>query len=589
MSEYEDDFAIAPRRARNNSSKNEPTVESLLGLKSTGKKTQLSENTIGSTAIDRDVYHDCVDTYQAMKDNLDSGMEEYSPFLPLSEDIFNSLYKYNVDLKDEHEVTSTSQLNHQLMEGLLDSEEYNKLRKNTKFDTLASSMATEVMQSAAMEKVMSYKRAYQQKQQTGQHVDGADAGAVIEALNQMSGAQSTINDLQGIVDGGGRLTKKQAQDLAAAKQTYEDHLELFEDNTAGQQQLQQGMASGTQAAAEQAMIEVHELQETIAAWGIGSGDHSNKLPLDQRRKAIERIRRSNRLKSLTDLVGRFRKIAMKKRKKPVPNGSNIKTVTTGNKIEDILPSERMNLAHPGTKRDFYRRLNERGLLIYKKEDVQSVGRGPVIFCQDKSGSTSGQIDNWATALALATVEVAQKENRPFAYIPFDDRVLKTKDIQPGDLDPQDVLDIAEMTSGGGTNFMAPLERCAKVIEDSRYKKADVIFVTDGHAAVSPEFKKRFEELKKEKGFYVSAVIINIGAYASTGTSVKDFADNITTISDVADLDGSSADKIFNLLDDKDKYNTTAAVQSSQKQAPAAGGAIASVDDDAYHEDSDPFA
>ncbi|MNO99743.1 hypothetical protein D3C76_915220 [compost metagenome] len=323
---------------------------------------------------------------------------------------------------------------------------------------------------------------------------------------------------------------------------------------------------------------------------MGEGSHTRKISLDQRKKAIERVRRSSRLKDLTDLIGRFRALALKKKKKPIPDGHNIKTITTGNKLENILPSELANLANPATKKDFYRRYTQKQLLVYEKNDHKTIGQGPIIFCQDKSGSTGGTIDDWSTALALATVEVAQKEKRDFAYIPFEDVVMQTKDIRPGELDPQDVLDIAEMESGGGTNFMRPLERALKVLEDSRYSKADVMFVTDGQAGISQEFLDRFMKVKEEKNFYVNTILINVGGHVSRAT-VDMFSDNVTTISSIAELDEANAAKMFNLLDDKDKF---AQGQAASGQPQSAVGQVAAqangVLDDEEEEDAevDPF-
>lgn len=576
--------------ASHKASRGKVTVQDTLGLKDVNQKHKLSPNTIKLNEIDRDIYHDCVDRYDAMEQNLQDGLKEYSPFDNLSEDIFNSLFKYNVNMHDVDDVQAKSQLNHKLMENLLESDEYNNLRSATKFDLMSSAIGTEVLQGKAMEQIMQYKQAYQQKMQTGQNVPGADAGELIETLNKMSSTQSQIDALESLAGSGQKLTKKQAMELAALKQDYQDLVLEYENNHAGQTQMQNGMTQAVNQGAKDAAIQVGEVQDIIEAWGLGEGSHNRKISLDQRKKAIERVRRSSRLKDLTDLIGRFRALALKKKKKPIPDGHNIKTITTGNKLENILPSELMNLANPATKKDFMRRYTQKQLLVYEKNDSKTIGQGPIIFCQDKSGSTHGTIDDWATALALATVEVAQKEKRDFAYIPFEDVVMQTKDIRPGELDPQDVLDIAEMESDGGTNFMRPLERALKVLEDSRYTKADVMFVTDGHAGVSQEFLDRFMKVKAEKNFYVNTILINVGGYAVSRGTVDLFSDNVTTISSVAELDEANAAKMFNLLDDKDKFNGQ---QPAQGQPQSAVGQVAAqvngtLDDEEEDEEIDAF-
>lgn len=550
------------------SAKGKKQIHEILGLKEDPTGVKLSPNSIDLNEIDREIYHDCVDRYPAMADNLEAGLQEYAPFDHLSEDIFNSLFKYNVNLKDEEEMMAKSQLNRKLMEQILESEEYQKLRKHTQFDLLASAIGTEVLQTEAIKKIMQYKQAYLQKKQTGQHVDGADAGELIETLNKMSQIQSQIDALEALAGPGGPgLTKKQAMELAKLKQDWNDVVEEYEQNYIGQQQFQQGMQQTAQQATKSATVQVGEVQDIIEAWGLGEGSHNRKISLEERRKAIERVRRSRRLRDLTDLIGRFRALAMRKKKKRIPDGHDIKTVELGNKLENIMPSELAKLTHPVMKKDFMRRYHQKQLMVYKKEDNKTVGRGPIIVCHDKSGSMAGIKDDWSTALTLATLEIAQKEKRNFAYIPYEDKVLQTKDIRAGELDPQDVLDIAEMNADGGTNFMMPLERALKCLEDSLYKKGDILFITDGQAAVSPEFLNRFKKVKEEKQFFVTTVLINIDGWASRG-GVEPFSDSITTISSVADLDEANAEKIFNIIKDKDKFDPQPQPQSNNGSAVA---------------------
>jgi hypothetical protein len=55
----------------------------------------------------------------------------------------------------------------------------------------------------------------------------------------------------------------------------------------------------------------------------------------------------------------------------------------------------------------------------KLKGVENLGKGPIIVCQDKSGSMDGQRDEWATAVAIAMSELATKQNRAFGVIHFE--------------------------------------------------------------------------------------------------------------------------------------------------------------------------
>jgi hypothetical protein len=109
-------------------------VQKTLGLKEEVKPIELQENALIMNEIDKDIYHDMVDSYEAMAENLDNGLKEYAPFDHLSEDMFNSLFKYNAKLHEADEMKSFDRFNHQIMENLMDYDDYQQLRKSTKFD-----------------------------------------------------------------------------------------------------------------------------------------------------------------------------------------------------------------------------------------------------------------------------------------------------------------------------------------------------------------------------------------------------------------------------------------------------------------------
>jgi uncharacterized protein with von Willebrand factor type A (vWA) domain len=530
-------------------------VQDTLGLKENKGPVELHANTLHMNEIDKDIYHDMVEQYDAMRENLDDGLKEYAPFDNLSEDMFNSLFKYNAKLRDEDEVKSFSRFNHKIMDNLMESDEYDNLRKSTKFDLMSSAIGTEVMQDKAMEQIQYYKAQYAHKQKTGEDVDGADAGEFIDQLNRARQLQDDIDDLNLQGQGSGQgLSKAQQQQLAQLQQELMDLEDDMDDNAKGQQDLEDGMTDAMEKAAKDAADDVHEVRDIVESWGLGSQNSNKKISLDRRKRAIERIRRSDRLKKLTDIIGRMKKLAMQKKKQHVPDGHSIETVELGNRIESLAPSEIMKLASPATKKDFMHRYHQKQLLQYKKHDVKSTGRGPVIVCHDKSWSMGGAKDDWSTALSLAVLEVAQKEKRNYGYIPYEDRVCHqmVKNIPAGELDPDDIMDVAEFDLQGGTNFMAPLDEAVNCLNSDRYKKGDILFITDGDCAVTEQWLKDFKKKKKDMQFYVNTVLINIGGGASRGT-VEKFSDNVVTISHLSDLDDANAKQIFNIIEDDQKF------------------------------------
>lgn len=550
--------------------RNKNDVQDTLNLKKIHNDTPLQDNAIQMNEIDKDVFHDLVDRYDAMADNLDSGLKEYAPFDHLSEDIYNGLYKHNVRMNDADDMKTFSRFNHEMMDEMTQSDEFEQLRRSTKGDMMSSAIATEVLQQKAMEKIDFYKQQYALQKQSGQAQDGGAAGELIDQINNGRHTQDQIDELMDAVGGDSTaLSKKQAQKLAQLQQQLNDIQDEIDANFDGQRELQQGLADTSKKGSKAAMETVHEIRDIVNAWGLEAGENNRRISVDERKKAIERVRRSKRLKDLTDIIGRMKNLAMQKKKIKKKDGHSIADVELGNRIENLIPSELMRLASPATKRDFVHRFHQKQLLQYYKVDQKTVGRGPIVVCHDKSGSMSGESDDWSTALCLAMLEVAQKEKRNYAYIPYQAHVIgnMVKNIKAGELDPNDIMDIAELSVGGGTNFMAPIDEAIRSIESDSYKKADIVFITDGDCGVTDEWLANIRRLKEEKQFFINTVLIDTYRSASIGTIGK-FSDHITRISSLAELDDSTAAEIFRMTEDKDKFATQGAGPAPSVSDPA---------------------
>src|SRR6185312_10631442 len=111
--------------------------------------------------------------------------------------------------------------------------------------------------------------------------------------------------------------------------------------------------------------------------------------------------------------------------------------------------ELAGLLHPRRMLALLRDLVESRALQYKLEGSESLGKGPLVVCLDKSGSMAGAADIWATAVALALLEVAQRQRRPFALLSFDARVKDEVIVAPGEMLPEGALFIG---CAGGTDI-----------------------------------------------------------------------------------------------------------------------------------------
>ena len=286
--------------------------------------------------------------------------------------------------------------------------------------------------------------------------------------------------------------------------------------------------------------QVQEVSDLCEAWGLGTRENC-QVAFQNKKDAIERIRRSSKLHKLTDLVGKFKESAIVEQKKKAKHGAvEIKGVTTGDKIQDALPSDRMNLCNDTTKKDFYRRMSEHGLLQYSKEAHKQKNKGPIIVCVDTSGSMSGDQEIWSKALTVGILEVAQMQKRDFACIIYSSHADKPIVIKKDEIAPQKIIDCAERFHNGGTSFEAPLNEALELIKDSTFKNADIVFITDGDCYVSDGFSRKFKQIKEEKDFKTLGVLVNMGRGHASDSSLKEFCDNVTLVSDIADLTDSNS-------------------------------------------------
>lgn len=86
-----------------------------------------------------------------------------------------------------------------------------------------------------------------------------------------------------------------------------------------------------------------------------------------------------------------------------------------------------------------------------------------------------------------------------------------------------------------TNFEAPLRKALDLIKDSTFKNADIIFVTDGDCSVSDKFKQEFKRIKEDKEFACKGILVDMGSWRSSDSTLREFCDDVVRISNVADL------------------------------------------------------
>lgn len=482
---------------------------------------QKKTNVIDSFTLDTSIYEDVYKDSPTIQQTVQEGNEIIRTFPDFAQDLYMSMFKHKPKLIDQEDVKKTHQFNHKLMQEVMELDEFRQLRKQTRLDIAASEMGMTKMAEQAVEIIRQYEEDAKNNQGGG---SGDGAPSPFQNINdQMDGQPGG--------DGEGDLPDPNDPNQPDADDDMADGPEI------DQEAFNNAVEKMREAVAE-AADDVGETREFLKAWGMDEGNSNNRVTFEDKRIALERLRKSDKLRKLSEIIGRMKKLAVNEKPQIAPDGAeSVKSVITGDELTAILPSERALLAssNPNLRKMFYRKLHEKELLQYEKDVYESMGRGPMVVCTDTSGSMSGARERWSKAVALALLEKAQSQKRNYACMHYDSRVNQCWEIPYGELKPKDVFDIAEKFSGGGTNFEAPLRKSLSIIQKDGFKKGDIVFITDGDCDVSDQFMEEFNEAKKKYEFNVLTVLVDMGGGAGMRT-IKKFSDKIVQVSDLAKLE-----------------------------------------------------
>lgn len=245
---------------------------------------------------------------------------------------------------------------------------------------------------------------------------------------------------------------------------------------------------------------------------------------------------NTRVKDLARKMGRDYISEEKKRKARVPQASRSEVHGThrSDDLMRVLPSELLNLEDETLENIFYARLLEKNLLSYELQGVtyidgeesfqQDKRTGPVVACLDTSGSMQGTPLLKAKALLLAIANILKKEDRSLHVLLFGSSGEIREFSMAANSDAAGLLGFLQQGFGGGTDFETPIRRALTIIAVERdYKKADVLMISDGDCALSPEFSAYLQQQK---------AILDCSVYSvlCAGTRVEDkFSDEVVVL------------------------------------------------------------
>ncbi len=327
----------------------------------------------------------------------------------------------------------------------------------------------------------------------------------IENLQQSNKQLKTIQKLQQSIED---AQDDENDELIKALEDAQENLEKIIDDESKSDNNTQEIKQVTNEISDE--IEDMQRLATLMLGGGYSNDNSTDSVVADllSMKKIIAILKKKDLKEILDYAGRMVAILENKRKTGIHRSVVPMDITQGNDLANVIPGEMALLVDDETEDLFTHKYNSQTLVQFRKRSKQSEGRGPIVFCQDYSGSMRGKPENMAMALLVVIAREATKEKRSLAFIPF------ASTAQDPPVIINNVIDLANAIAGsynvgGGTDFVRPLTVASRMIlECKQMNKADIVFISDGICMVPPEFIKKFIEDKTEHHWKNIGVSIN---------------------------------------------------------------------------------
>lgn len=199
-------------------------------------------------------------------------------------------------------------------------------------------------------------------------------------------------------------------------------------------------------------------------------------------------------------------------------------------VARMLPAEAVNLGHPKLRYLWHARRAERALLTYRvegiaiertlvenerQEAVERVSprpqRGPIISVIDTSGSMHGVPERVAKALVLEALRIAHAEKRRcyvYAYSGPGNIIEHELKLSPDGVGR--LLEFLSLSFGGGNDEAGVLEKVLSRLEEEHWKKADVVFVSDGEWPAPAQLIPRISAARTSGTRFHGVQIGNLG-------------------------------------------------------------------------------
>lgn len=473
---------------------------------------------INTDTYDREKFAKLTEVSPKLGEVVQAQINQNTDYPALMGDIWASLYKMRPELKDREESQSASSVNHTFVERIMADDDFQKFRLTTRLDDFTSAIGSMRLNEKVHDWIEKEKSKNEKMNELLNQLNQKQH-ELIQQLAKKENAEDESDDAnENGSDSDKKLADKKAKKEAAKAGQLENEVQQLQDLVNNQLQKSLSTLTGSKSfskAISDAKIDTEDAKsnlQNLLAGGAGSGEaEMKKLPLRDQISMAEILKEHKKMKEVAEWAGKFKAIAKKKNKTKHNESLDRSGMTLGDDVERLLPQELALLSRDETRLDFLRRFAEGQTMMYSPEGKDRLGQGPVVVCLDQSGSMQ-KLDTQSKGFVLALAMIAKKQGRDFCLITFSTK-SKTRYFAKGKISPNELVEVVEDFLSGGTSYGSPLDEAKRVIlHEKQFKKADIVFVTDGDPSDTGTLNKvewvnDFKEFKKKSGVNIMSLLI----------------------------------------------------------------------------------
>lgn len=188
--------------------------------------------------------------------------------------------------------------------------------------------------------------------------------------------------------------------------------------------------------------------------------------------------------------------------------SSVDSLSLGNIINQVLPSEMVFLADKATENIFMKKFTEKQLIEFSSVDQQEtfekeagkaikMDKGPIIVSIDTSGSMSEEKERIAKGILFLLLELALKQKRQCFVISFSVSARYIELTNPKHW--QSFEEFMRTSFVGGTDGEEMLGFAIEALQSKKYSMADVLIISDFDFSLPLPLTQRQIKVEKSKG------------------------------------------------------------------------------------------